>query len=79
MIVLGPIRGLRNVCINFYPMVAHLGMYHLTGCLRHDHIGFLDGHMTVNAFVRNLVTHLFGHTAALPVVTTEAFSRIGFE
>jgi hypothetical protein len=73
------LSGQANVCIDLYPMVSHLGVYHLTRRLRHDHIGFLNRHMTVNAFVHDLVTHLSGHAAALPVMTGQAFKRIGLE
>ena len=60
-------------------MVPHLGVKYISRRLRHDYIGFLDRHMTVNAFVSDLVTHLSGHAAALPLMTTETFKRIGLE
>ena len=60
-------------------MIPHLGVHHLSRGLRNDHVGFLDWHMTVNAFVRDRMTHLFRHATALPLMTTEAFERIGLE
>jgi hypothetical protein len=73
------IPGHASVCIDLYPMVPHLRVYHLPRGLRHDHIGFLDRHMTVNALVHDLVSHLSGHSAALPLMTAEALKRIRLE
>jgi hypothetical protein len=57
-------------------MIAHGCVDYLTGGLRDDDIGFLDWHVTIDAFVRNVVPHLPGHSAALPGVTAKAFLRI---
>lgn len=76
VIGLGRGSGELSGWIDFYPMVAHGGVDYLTCRLRDDHIGFLDRHVAIDAFVCNFVTQLPGHAAALPGVTGKALLRI---
>jgi hypothetical protein len=47
-------------------------MNYLARRLRDNHIGLLNGHVTVNAFVLNLCAHFFGHAAALTLMAGQA-------
>ncbi len=71
--------GQPDVRIDLYPVVPHLRVYHLARRLRHNYIGLFHRHMTVNALARDLVSQLFRHTAALPLMTAKALQRIGLE
>jgi hypothetical protein len=60
-------------------MVSHLGVNYLSGRLRHDDVGLLNRHMTVDAPAHDRSTHLPRLAAALPLMTAQAFLRIRFE
>ena len=62
--------------VDLDPVIPHASVHYLSSRLRHDHVGFLDWHMTIDALVGYFVSHLFRHPAALPLVTSKAFERI---
>jgi hypothetical protein len=58
-----------TLLVNLDPVISHLGADNLPCCLRNNRVGRFDRHVTVDAVIRYLVPHGFGHPAAFHPVT----------
>ncbi len=62
--------------IDLYPVVAHFRAYDFARCFRYDSTRRLNGHMTVDAILRDPGPHGFRHTAVFDTVAAQASGGI---